>query len=341
MSHPSGWNRPFGRVDEPIGALRAADFPLRSPMGGWLTDAERDDAFRSFQFIGAVGPEMAVGCAITSTTGGISAFAYLWADGEFTELRLGSRADDVAVFAEDPDDGTTELSTSRGSVVMAADPTAGKRLTVESPALTIDLGFDEAESSSAADHGDGGAFETLRLCTPTGPTGWAYVQKVAAVPATGSASAGGVAVSLDDGALAHHDYTTGFLRPETWWHWACVAGTLPDGRRLGLNLSCGTNESGVRENGGWLDGRWFDLGGAVFDFDPDDTEGPWHVVGPDGDHDLRFTSDHGYHATGESPSLATNFHQLFGRFDGWVVADGERVELDGAPGFAESQYLRW
>lgn len=338
MTHPSGWPRPFGRIDGPIGPLRAADFPVRSPMGGWLSDAERDDAFRSFQFIGAVSPELAVGCAVTSTTSGLSAFAYLWADGSFTQLRLGSRADDVAVFADDPDDGTTELSTSRGSVTMTAQPGSGKRLVVDSPTLSIDLEFDDGPPSEAlAIQG----FETLRLCTPTGPTGWAYVQKVAALPATGSASAGDLTVSLDDGALAHHDYTTGFLRPETWWHWACIAATLPDGRRLGLNLSCGTNESGVRENGGWLDGRWFELGGAVFEFDPDDIEGPWRVIGPSGDVDLRFTTGHGYHATGESPSLATNFHQLFGRFDGWIEVDGDRLELADAPGFAESQYLRW
>ena len=60
--------------------------------------------------------------------------------------------------------------------------------------------------------------DTLRLCTPAGPTGWSYVQKVVAVDATGSFTVSGVTTELSNlAALAHHDYTTGFLRSETWW----------------------------------------------------------------------------------------------------------------------------
>ena len=318
----------FGHFDAPVGEIRAAEHKLRSPMGGFLSDQERDDAFRSFQFIGAVGPDMAAGCAVTHTSGGTSAFAYLWAEGTFTQLRLGGREGDVNTFAADPDNGRTELSTARGSVVMEA-ARGTKRLIVTSPGLSIDLAFqDEA---------------VLRLCTPTGPTGWAYVQKVVAVPASGLARGGATSLDFEAAdALAHHDYTTGFLRPETWWHWACVAARLPDGRRLGLNVSCGTNESGYRENCAWLDGQRFDLGGAIFDFDPDDTEQPWQIRGTDGRFELRFEAGHGYHARHESDLMSTNFHQLFGSFEGWIVTDdGARQAISGASGFTESQYLRW
>jgi len=320
----------FGHLATAPGPIVAADHDLRSPMGGFVTDAERDAAFRSFQFIGAIGDRFAVGCAITSTAAGMSAFAYAWRDGEFTELRLASRPSDTAAFAADPDDGTTEIDTARGSVRMTATG-AGKHLVVEAENLGIDLSFTDDDVN------------ILRLCTPTGPTGWAYVQKVAGPIATGEVRAAGRSTTLaDHGALAHHDYTTGFLRPETWWHWACIAARLEDGRRLGLNLSCGTNESGWRENGGWLDGRWFPLDGAIFDFDRDDTEQPWRVTANDGRFELRFTPHHGYHALHDSPALSTNFHQLFGGFDGWLTADtGERLEIVDLGGFAESQFLRW
>lgn len=300
-------------------------------MGGFVPEAERDTAFKSFQFIGAVAPDLAVGCAVTKTSSSASAFAYVWSDGHFTQLRIGARPDDDAIFADDPDDGVTSLSTSRGSVEMNAEGAGRKRLVVESPDVSIDLAFRDDET------------DVLRLCTPTGPTGWAYVQKVVATPASGrvrTATSDFDVASL--GALAHHDYTTGFLRPETWWHWACLAARLPDGRRLGLNLSCGTNESGYRENGGWLDDRWFDLDGVLFDFDPDDTERPWRIWGTDGRFDLTFTPGHGYHAHHESDALATNFHQLFGHFDGWLeTATGDRLSLANLAGFSESQYLRW
>lgn len=327
LSDRSGVAR-YGHFDNPVGPIRAGDHALRSPMGGVVTDAERDAAFRSFQFMGAVGENMAAGCAVTHTIHGASAFAYLWADGVFTQLRLADRDGDTVAFAADPDYGTTVLSTGRGSVHMEADGSK-KKLRVSSPDLSIELEFEDES--------------VLRLCTPTGPTGWAYVQKVAAVPAFGSATTATASVDFTAAdALAHHDYTTGFLRSETWWHWACVAARLPDGRRLGVNVSCGTNESGFRENGAWLDGQWLELGGALFDFDADQTEEPWEITGTDGRFGLRFNAGHGYHARHESDALSTNFHQLFGSFEGWITTiNGERIGFTAAPGFTESQYLRW
>ena len=152
----------FGHFDAPVGEIRADQHKFRSPMGGFVTEQERNEAFRSFQFIGVVGVDMAAGCAITHTSSGMSAFAYLWVNGTFTQLRLGGRAGDTVTFAADPDNGRTELSTSRGSAIMDAGPDR-KRLTVTSPDASLNLTFQ--------DEG------VLRLCTPTGPTGWTYVQK--------------------------------------------------------------------------------------------------------------------------------------------------------------------
>lgn len=320
----------FGHFDKPIGAIRAADHALRSPMGGFVSDDERDAAFRSFQFMGAVATDLAAGCAVTHTAAGASAFAYLWHDGRFTQLRIAGREGDPVAFATNPDDGVTELVTSRGSVRMTADAAGTRRLTVESSDVSLDMTFNDD-------------LDVLRLCTPTGPTGWTYVQKVVAVPADGWARSGEAEVDFAaNQALAHHDYTTGFLRSETWWHWACVAGRLDDGRRIGINVSCGTNESGYRENGAWLDGRWFELGGALFDFDPDNTEAPWEIVSTDGLFALSFEAGHGYHAHHESPAMNTNFHQLFGHFTGWLTApNGERSSFRWLSGFTESQYLDW
>ncbi len=319
----------FGHYSKPVGAIRAKDFQLRNPMGGWATEARRDEAFRSFQFIGAVAEDMAIGCAVTKTQHGMSAFAYTWFEDRFTQLRLGSRDGDTAEFADDPDNGRTELGTGKATVVMQSEGNK-KELIVKSDSLQIELKFSEHLT------------ETLRLCTPAGPTGWSYVQKVVAVDTTGSFTASGINTQLKDfAALAHHDYTTGFLRAETWWHWACVAGRLPDDRTLGLNVSCGTNESGYRENGCWIDGKWFALGGALFEFDHDNLEASWRIFGTEGDFELTFLTGHGYHANGASPKMSSDFHQLFGNFNGWIEIDLQRIELKAQPGFTESQYLLW
>jgi len=92
---------------------------------------------------------------ITST----SAFAYLWHDGEFVQLRLAARPDDVAAFAADPDCGTTEIDTARGAVRMTAHGQT-KSLVVGSDQLTIDRSFSDEN------------VDVSRWCTPTGPTGW-------------------------------------------------------------------------------------------------------------------------------------------------------------------------
>jgi len=319
----------FGHFPEPVGAIRAKDFQLRNPMGGWVTEAGRDEAFRSFQFMGAVSEGMAIGCAVTKTQHIMSAFAYIWFKGEFTQLRLGSRDGDTAEFADDPDNGKTELRTGLGTVIMESEVNA-KRLFVESDSLQIELTFSEDST------------ETLRLCTPAGPAGWSYVQKVVAVDATGSFTVSGVCTRLRDlSALAHHDYTTGLLRSEAWWHWACIAGRLSGDRTLGLNVSCGTNESGYRENSVWLDGKRFALGGALFEFDHDEIESNWRIYGTEKDFELVFSAGHGYHANGASPSMSSDFHQLFGSFNGWVEINSQRIELKTQPGFTESQYLLW
>ena len=40
--------------------------------------------------------------------------------------------------------------------------------------------------------------------------------------------------------------------------------------------------------------------------------------------------------------MATDFHQLFGRYSGVLVtADGERLPVDGLLGYMEQHYAKW
>ena len=116
-------------------------------MGGWLTETGRDEAFRSFQFMGAVSEGMAIGCAVTKTQHIMSAFAYTWFEGKFTQLRLGNRDGDKAEFADDPDSGKTELRTGKGTVIMESEGNA-KQLTVKSDSLQIELKFSDESTDT-------------------------------------------------------------------------------------------------------------------------------------------------------------------------------------------------
>ncbi|MGA4817264.1 hypothetical protein ACPA9J_31405 [Pseudomonas aeruginosa] len=105
-----------------------------------------------------------------------------------------------------------------------------KRLLVElDDGTRIDACFSEEAPS----------FQPMCLCTPTAVNGWVYAQKVAGVRCRGdvrSALGDHDLRALD--AFAHHDWSAGYMRPETFWNWACLSGEA-DGLRVGLNLSCG------------------------------------------------------------------------------------------------------
>ena len=51
------------------------------------------------------------------------------------------------------------------------------------------------------------------------------------------------------------DWTAGYMRRHTYWNWTATACRLPDGRILGLNLSCGVNETSFTESYFLLDGQ--------------------------------------------------------------------------------------
>jgi len=118
------------------------------------------------------------------------------------------------------------------------------------------------------------------------------------------------------GGFAHHDYTAGFLRPDTFWNWACISDRLGDGRLLGLNVSRGVNETGLTENCFWLNGVLHKIDSVLFEYDQDDLNRKWRIKSFDGRLDLEFSPQGGYHAFNERPGRENRFHQLFGRFTG-------------------------
>lgn len=64
--------------------------------------------------------------------------------------------------------------------------------------------------------------------------------------------------------------------------------------RVGLNLSCGVNETSFTENCYWLDGELLKVDSVRFDFDRDQPLRPWTIRSYDGQVELRFEA-HGMH----------------------------------------------
>ena len=199
--------------------------------------------------------------------------------------------------------------------------------------LQADLVFDE----SAA------VFEPMSICTQIGRNGWVYAHKVAGVPAYGHISGSFGQVNLRDvDAYAHHDFSAGYMRRETFWNWACLSGRLEDGRSIGLNLSCGVNETSYSENCIWLDGRCIATGLAQFHYDQDNPMTPWVVTAGNEHVRLRFVPEGAHREQFNTGIMASNFKQIFGRFNGEIrTDDGETLPIVNQYGFVEDQYAKW
>ncbi len=325
---------PLGILAEPVGPVAREGYDLRTPMGGRAGWFARRFGFKHFQYMGAVSDKLFVGCAIADAGLLVNSFAYAFDPRSRQLCKRGWERPLGRGFAynPDPDDGVSRFTGARGSVTMTAvQGRHEKRLQVELDDLEIDMAFVDAPP-----------FETLRICTQTGATGWTYAQKVAGVPATGTVRCALGEFNLEEiNAYAHHDFTAGYLRAQTNWYWACLSGRAASGEVIGCNLSSGVNESGVTENCLWCDGRLFKVDSVLLECDEDDLERPWEISSHDGAVALVFTPLGAYRARRNLWLAGNNFQQLFGRFDG-VIRCGEReIVVRDMGGFAERQYLKW
>ena len=170
--------------------------------------------------------------------------------------------------------------------------------------------------------------------------GWVYAQKVAGVRCRGdvrSALGDHDLQALD--AFAHHDWSAGYMRPETFWNWACLSGEA-DGLRVGLNLSCGVNETSFTENCYWLDGELLKVDSVRFDFDRDQPLRPWTIRSYDG----QVAASRPTACTGaaEPRSAGEQLQADLRLFQRCAAPRGRaEVRIERLWGFVEDQYAKW
>jgi len=328
---------PFGFFENPIGTVNYLDFSLRSPFRELLPSAQREKQFVHFHFLGFASPKFIAGCSLSYAKGETTAFFYLFDRQSRQMIKRGCKArdGDIATITLNPDDGVSHISGKGMDVQFISDnKDRKKRLKVNfDGASVLNMEFSETTPS----------FDTLRLCTPTGPSGWTYCQKVAGIPAVGDITFDGQKYDLEEiGAFAHHDFTAGFLRRDTFWNWACITGQDASGRAIGLNLSNGVNETGFSENVLWVDGKREPAGLIFFDYDIEDLSRTWTISSDTQNLNLKFHPEGHYSAFNSTSSTPTDFTQLFGYFEGsFTLSDGSKIYLDKIAGFCERQYSVW
>ncbi len=186
--------------------------------------------------------------------------------------------------------------------------------------------------------------ESMTIVIPIGKRRFYYNRKVNCMPAQGWVEYGGRRFEVQpEGCLGSLDWGRGVWEYRSFWVWASASGFLADGRTVGLNLGGGFGDtSAATENALILSGRIHKLAEVDIHYDASDFLRPWRMASPDGRLDLEFVPFKERVARTNLGIIASEVHQLFGRYHGTAVSDsGERIRVDGLVGFAEQHRARW
>ncbi len=320
-----------GVIDHVVDEINYLDYDLRTVMDRPRSRLARRWRFNQFQFVSAMGPSWVFGMALVDLKLVANGFFYLF---DFETGALHERSF-VQPFARGsridphPEQGTASFTKGEASLRVNA-AAGGRNVSVSAPGgIRVDLEIKD-------DH------DPLRLVCPAGYNGWVFTRKSAGLPVEGEIRWDHRIWRCGPETRASVDWSCGFMRRETAWNWASMAGTQADGRALGLNLAAGVNETGMTENALWLDGRCIRVGTARFEFDRYRPGADWYVSTDDGRVALQFTPSGVRREKLNALVLASNFRQFIGTFTGFVRDDaGNKIPVDGLRGLMEDHYARW
>lgn len=323
-----------GQFSDSLSSINHQDFILETPFGKQANRLSQWLGFKQFQYFGGMSDTLVFGCALAHLRHMGVAFVYVvdMRTGELFSRSYRSPLGIGMAMSENPVDGQSHFR------LPGVDIRMGYQGSPRQKTLFVRLG-DLLEIDTAMPET---GFEPMSICTRTAYTGWVYANKTAGLDLQGHLRFKGQSHDLATlGAMGHHDYSSGYMRRETFWNWACFSGLSTDGRRLGLNLSCGVNETSFTENCLWVDGRLVKVNLTRFSFDPKDLMASWRILSDNGQVDLVFTPLGMHREVMDLKLIASNFKQLFGRFDGVLNVGGGDIVVRGMSGFVEDQYVKW
>lgn len=327
----------FGYFDDAVD-INLQDYVHRSVTGKPAGAFSRWLGYKRFQYFGILSDEVLAGCAVAHLRHSAVAFVYVFSPehGMLFEKTYRAPLGIGCQLSDSPASGRSQFRFGRAAISLGyQDTPRSKFLTVDVPRrLSIQADFNEAAAG----------FEPMSLCTRIGRNGWVYAHKVAAVPVSGHIRCRGHDFNLSAlNAYAHHDFSAGYMRRETFWNWACFSGEDGEGNAIGLNVSCGVNETSFSENCYWHQGKLYPLGLCEFEYDwqhPDNS--PWKIHNEDDRLALDFTPA-GQHVEKLNLGLVkSDFKQIFGHFNGRISHDDDsEIIISELPGFVEDQYAKW
>ena len=184
--------------------------------------------------------------------------------------------------------------------------------------------------------------ESTVVVIPIGNRRFYYNRKINGLPAEGLLRIGDTTTRFDRATtLGNLDWGRGAWDYNSFWVWASASGFLGDGRRVGLNMGFGFGDTtAATEHTLLLEGRIHKLPEVATDYEPGDFMRPWTMRSDR--VDLTFVPFLERKAKTNLLLIRSEVHQLFGRYDGTVLADsGESIVIEGLVGWAEEHNARW
>jgi len=323
----------FGVFPHSITHINGRDTDHRTPMGKPATPLAKFFEYKQFQYFGVIHEDYLIGCALADTAWLGVAFFYIFkpATGELESYTWRSPLGLHMHMSNSPVQGCSHFKQKKVRIEMGyrqRNQHLEKTLSVTLPGLTLDLVMQEEAN-----------YQPMSLCTRTGINGWVYANKVAGVPVSGTLRRGKETQIIS--AYGHHDFSAGYMRRQTFWNWDCFSGELL-GQRIGLNISCGVNETSYSENCLWLGNTCIPLPKVAFHYNRDNLLEPWHISTACGQLALTFHPQGQHKEQLNVGIFASNFNQMFGYFSGHIdTHDGQRINIARLHGFVEEQYAKW
>ena len=172
-----------------------------------------------------------------------------------------------------------------------------------------------------------------------------YNQKINLLKASGSFSFDGKTYPLDD-AYGVLDWGRGVLTYKNTWYWSSLSGVC-NSRRVGFNLGYGFGDtSQASENMLFVDDVAYKLDDVTF-YIPKDEKGnddfmkEWKIESKDKRINLTFTPILDRKDDTNVIILRSNQHQVFGKFNGYILNGEDKVEFIDMVGFAEKVFNKW
>lgn len=186
--------------------------------------------------------------------------------------------------------------------------------------------------------------ESMNIVIPIEDKRFYFNRKINCMPVNGWVEYLGERLEIiPEKALGNLDWGRGVWAYESFWVWASASGFTSDGLRIGLNMGYGFGDtSAASENAFIIDGKIHKIGKLTFEYNPDNFMQPWKMESEDKRIQLTFTPFLERTATTDVKLLYSEVHQMFGRYEGNLVADdGTTIEIINLVGFAEEHHARW